>query len=230
MDSSLKVKPGDPITADIWNRMLNSADRSNVLYGGENTRITKTPHGTLVNAKTIGGYLHPWRVLVSATNASIQPGLINGQTHTINSNGSDPPITDRTPPSLLAIDTNNFNNGLGWIALELETDKDPKQPSDDPIFKYTIIKTAKIIQCKVITGSELTTKNPFFYFGFPGIGNFKVRYPLARLQSVGEDQVLVFQVAIFNLNWKAKPPQPSGGGTGGTAVGSAFPRHFFWPA
>jgi hypothetical protein len=70
---------------------------------------------------------------------------------------------------------------------------------------------------------------PFFYFFYPVIGDFKVRYPLARLQKVG-DGVNVYQVAMFNLNWKAKPPQPSGAGTEATAHGSAFPRHFFWPA
>lgn len=224
MGDFLDVNPGDPVTADKWNRLIKSTERSTVLYGGEDMRINKTPHGTLINAKHIGGFLHPWRVLVSTQAASIYPGLINGQTPTINGR----PMTDRTPPPLLELQ-DNFNNGLGWIALELETDKDPKDTSDDPTHKYAIIKTAKIVQCQVITGSELHTINPFFYFGFPGIGDFKVRYPLARLQKLG-DAVNVFQVAMFNLNWKAKPPQPSGGGTEGTAIGSAFPRHFFWPA
>lgn len=218
------VKPGDPITSDLWNRLLRATERTDVLYGGDNMRVTKTPHGTLIHAKHVGGFLHPWRVLASNTKISVYPGLINGRTPTIN----DKPMTDRVPPPLLELSKDSFNKGLGWVALELETDKDKNDKSETPNM-YATIKTAKVVQCQMIASSEKLTDNPFFYFGYPGIGDFKVRYPLARLQLVG-DGVNVYQVAMFNLNWKAKPPQPTGGGTAGTALGSAFPRHFFWPA
>jgi hypothetical protein len=220
MDDFLTVKPGDPITAEIWHQLLKSVDRSNTLYGGENTRVTKTPHGTFVNAKTIAGWLHPWRVLVSRDHATVYPGLINGQKPLMLDKVTGNELSlDNRPPPLLPLNDNSFNNGVGYIALELTCDN-----------KYQKITKAHVIQCQVIIGSELTTSNPYLYFGLPGVGNFQVRYPLARLQRVASQKFVVYQVAMFNLNWKAKPPLPSGGGTGATAIGSAFPRHFFWPA
>lgn len=225
MADFLDVKPGDPITADIWNRLLRSTDRSNILYGGENIRVAHLPQGTLINAKHVGGFLHPWRVLVSTQTISVYPGLINGsKPKMLDANtGQDQELTNRPPP-LLQLNNNTFkSDGTGWVALELTTDKG-----------YKDIKKVIVKQCQMITEAERTTNNPFFYFGLPGIegvNSYKVRYPLARLQRVGEGQVLVTQVAMFNLNWVAKPPPPPGGaGTKGTTIGSAFPRHFFWPA
>jgi hypothetical protein len=148
--------------------------------------------------------------------------------------GQDNKLTDRPPPLLPLKDTSFNANNIGWIALELETQANENDKNVPPN-KYAEIKSARVIQCQLISKSELNTKNPYFYFGLPGItvptdAVPKVRYPLARLQRVGKKQIAVYQVAMFNLNWKAKPPQPSGGGTGATAIGSAFPRHFFWPA
>lgn len=220
MDDFLSVKPGDPITADGWNQLLKSNDRANVLYGGENVRVTKLPHGTMLNAKQTSGFIHPWRVSVSTTSAHVQPGTINGMIPTIQDKktGQQRKMTDRPPP-ILHLNDNTFNaSGIGWVALEIQTDKN-----------YRDIKTAKVVQCQLIVGSEAVTNNPFFYFGLPGIGDFRVRYALARLQKVGKGKFNVFQVAMFNLNWRAKPPSPQSG-TANQATQGNLPRHFFWPA
>lgn len=216
----LDVKPGDPITAEIWNRLLAATDRSNVLYGGENIRVTKLPHGTIVNAKNTMGWLHPWKVIAAKKTATVLPGLINGEEPTMidKKTGQPKKLSDRPPPQLSINERSLGANGIGWIALELETDE-----------KYRAIKTAEVVQCQVITLSEEKTANPYFYFGLGGIGNFRVRYPLARLQKA-INGISVYQVAMFNLNWAAKPPAPSGTGTARQAGQSALPRHFFWPS
>jgi hypothetical protein len=216
----LNVRPGDPITAEIWKQLLSSTDRASVLYGGENVRIVKSPHGTLLNAKNSGlGFLHPWRVTISRTTAQVYPGLVNGGKPTIKDpvTGEDKALQDRPPPVILLNDNIFSASGIGWIALQITTDK-----------TYKPIKKAEVIQCQVIVGSEVVTDNPFFFFGLPGIGNFQVRYPLARLQRVAKFKYDVFQVAMFNLNWIAKPPALASG-TAKQATQGVLPRHFFWP-
>lgn len=208
-DDFLNVKPGDPVTADKWNQMVKANRANDVLIGGENVRIQKLPHGTLVNAKHGGGFLHPWRTLVSPTSARVMPGLVNGQQPTIkDARGTEHKLNEQPPPLLPILD-GNFNHNLGWIALELTV-------SDD----YRTIKKAHVVQCDVILDSEYDTNNPFFFYGLPGRAGHKVRYPLARLERIARGRYNVFQVAMFNLNWIAKPPTPGQ---------SAISRHFFWP-
>lgn len=203
--------------------MGSLAKSTQPLLGGEDVRITRTPHGTLYNAKRTGGFQHPWRVLVSNETATVYPGMINGQEPTIldQRTGNKLPLSNRPSPHLRI---GSFNKNIGWIALELTVDK-----------TYHKIIEAEVVQSAIIVGSELTTNNPFFFYGLPGIPSSdpdrpKVRYPLARLERVGAKSYNVYQVAMFNLNWIAKPPQPQGAGTAATAGQGALPRHFFWPS
>ncbi len=226
----LTVKQGDPISAEKWTRMQRESERNTILYGGENTRVNKNTRGVMINAFNKGGFLHPWRALVSSQTATIWPGTINGTFPKIkDQDGTLRDITERPPPLIPMVGAKFNPSDIGWIALELQLEDD-----------YRKIKTATVVQTDYIVGSEghgtpgttgfvQGTNNPFFYFGNPGIGDKKVRYQLVRLRKVGVDTkgnnlIDSFQVAMFNLNWACKPPA----GPGNT--GSQIPRHFFWPA
>lgn len=217
-----KVRAGQPVSAEAWNRMVAAAQATVPLLGGEDIRINRTPHGTLYNAKLGGGWVHPWRVLLGQGSATVNPGTINGQEPTVvDERGNEIPMSNNPAPRL---NIRNFGpDNIGWIALELTVDKN-----------YRTIKTAHVVQSAIIIGSELTTNNPFFFYGLPGIPSGdpdspKVRYPLARIQLLGPGAFSLFQVSMFNLNWVAKPPQTAAAAGGGPSTG-ANPRHFFWPA
>lgn len=207
----LEVKRGDAITADLWNRMEKASLRSRVLLGGENMRVDQFPHGALLSAKHGGGWDHPWRVIISSAAAMVSPGTVNGEKPTIKDKAGHQQLMTNRPPPLIALSHSLFDShGNGWIALELLLDKN-----------YNAIKTAEVKQTMTITGAELTTDNPFFFFGLPGIAGFKARYPLAKLKRLPGGGMQVYQIAMFNVNHKAKPPQE-----GQTSLA----RHFFWPA
>jgi hypothetical protein len=218
---SLEVRPGEPITAEKWNRVQRTAYASQILRGGDNTRTLSTPKGTLINTKHGGGWNHPWRVVASQLSARVYPGTVNGAFPTIrDSDGTEKQIDVKPPPYLnLSQPSVNDRNNVGWIALELKLKED-----------YREIETAKVVQVSFIVGSELHTDNPFFFFGLPGIGNFSVRYPLARLQYFPNTNSLeIYQVAMFNLNHVCKPPDAQRNG-GAEPNRSSLPRHFFYPA
>ncbi len=217
----LQVSPGEAITADKWNRTMKAAVSAQILRGGDNVRTISTPAGTLINTKHGGGWNHPWRVVASQLSARVYPGTVNGEYPTIlDADGTEKKI-DAHPPPYLNLSAPNINtrNNVGWIALELKLKED-----------YRDIETAKVVQVNFIVGSELHTDNPFFFFGLPGIGNFSVRYPLARLQYFPNTNSLdIYQVAMFNLNHVCKPPDQQRNG-GGEPNRSTLPRHFFYPA
>jgi hypothetical protein len=212
----LNVKPGEAVTAEKWNQMQKAAAASQVLRGGENTRIQMTPHGTLINTKHGGGWNHPWRVVTSQKEATIYPGTVNGEYPSIKTPDNQVTRIDAKPaPRLDMVFPKVGPNGVGWIALELQLEDD-----------YRMIKTAMVVQTDYIVGSELATNNPFFFFGLPGIGGHKVRYPLARLHYFRDSGALdIFQVAMFNLNHTCKPPNPDP-----DPAKSTLPRHFFFPS
>jgi hypothetical protein len=213
-DDFLSVKPGDLITADIWNKMAASADRSKMLFGGENARVNMTPHGTLVNAKFVGGYSHPWRVLPSIDHLVVNPGTINNVMPTI----KGVPLDSRPAPQL-DIDTGLYDqSGMGWIAAILTCDN-----------AWITIKHLEIKQVANITREDSTAQmNPQLYLGYAGFSDQTARYPIARIQKIpsppGEDfGYRLWQIAMFNLQWKAKPPAGPG------MPGSQVSRHFYWP-
>jgi hypothetical protein len=216
----LEVKPGEVVTAAKWNQMQKAAAASQVLRGGDNTRIHVTPHGTLINTKHGGGFNHPWRVVANQLEATVNPGTVNGGTPMIHdiATGEDVPM-DRNPAPTISMQFPKVGpNGIGWIALELKLKED-----------YRTIETAFVVQADFIVGSELATTNPFFFYGLPGIGNFSVRYPLARLQWFSDSEsVTVFQISMFNLNHTCKPPAQIS--KPGELFASTLPRHFFFPA
>jgi hypothetical protein len=215
-DDFLSVKAGDPITAEKWNQMQRAANGSQVLRGGENIAVSSFPHGVILNGRHGGGFNHPWRVVSSQLSAKVSPGTINGEYPSIVDADNNITKIDAEPPPLLDLsDPKVLENGVGWIALELKLKED-----------YRTIETARVVQCDFIVGSEQSTTNPFFFFGLPGIGNFSVRYPLARLQWFSNIGTLsIFQVAMFNLSHTCKPPNPDP-----DPAKSSLPRHFFFPA
>jgi hypothetical protein len=214
-DDFMSVNKGDPITAALWNKMAQSADASKLLLGGENTRVNISPHGTHIHSKFVGGWTHPWRVNASITYASIEPGTVNGIMAQIKG-----VRLDQRPPPLLEIDTGSYDSsGNAWIAIVLTMDK-----------ANTSIEKVEVKQVPNLTTAESTgISNPQLYIGYVGIGR-ESRYPIARMERIpsapGEDNgYRLWQVAMFNLQHKAKPPtQTSPGG-----VGSQLTRHFYWP-
>jgi hypothetical protein len=215
----LDVRPGEKVTADKWNQMKKAAAAAQILRGGDNTRITVTPHGTLINAKISGGWTNPWRVVAAQRACTVAPGTVNGEYPTLLDNDGNTKRLDEKPAPQLNISNLQLGpNNVGWIAIELKSKED-----------YRTIDTVKVVQCDFIVGSELATSNPFFFFGLPGIGDFKVRYPLARIHYFPEsDTIDIFQVAMFNLNWTCKPPAQIS--KPGEPAQSSLPRHFFFPA
>jgi hypothetical protein len=216
----LEVQPGEKITAQKWNQMQRAAAASQVLRGGENIRIQVTPHGTILNSKHGGGFNHPWRVVASQLQARVYPGTVNGEYPSMVDRDGNIIRMDAKPPPYLDLSAPKIGlNDVGWIAIELKLKDD-----------YRTIETARVVQCDFIVGSEKGTTNPFFFFGLPGIGNFSVRYPIARLQWFRDSQSLdIYQVAMFNLNHTCKPPAQQTTAPG-TKAQSTLPRHFFFPA
>lgn len=222
----LEVRAGEKVTADKWNQMQKAAASTQVLRGGDNVRIQITPHGTLINSKHGGGWNNAWRVVASQRICTVAPGTVNGEYPSIKDPDGKVIRIDTKPRPHLSLEHPVFGpNGVGWIALELKLKED-----------YRTIESAMVVQADYIVASELATTNPFFFFGLPGIGNFKVRYPLARIHQVveanpitGQPPVLdIFQVAMFNLNFSCKPPAQQS--TDGKQAQSSLPRYFFWPA
>lgn len=208
------VRPGDKITATGWNRMVRASKAAQVGYGGENVRITRTPHGTLINAKHTVGWNHPFRVISGRNNCIVNPGLVNDIMPTIHTTaglgGGGGDIKLNASPQPYLFFNSNFNSrGEGYIALELTFDD-----------KWQKITKCEVIQCANINRLDTEVVDmPQFYYGFPGLPGFKSRYPIAKLKLESTGGISVFQVAMFNLNHKSRP---------GVGVGSV--RHFYWPA
>lgn len=212
----LNVKAGDPLTMDLWNKMVAAARASQLCLGGENVNINQMPHGSLINSRFVRTWQHPWRMSASYAYAMFLPGTINGITPTVSGpQGRDVPINNNPAPVLPMSTSDWDDNGFAWIALELTYDDNWKE-----------IKKAEVVQRPNITREDSQhLDTPQLYLGYAGFNStHTARYPLVRLQRVqtqaGTLRFNYWQVAMFNLQTKCTPPIQ-----GQTSVS----RHYYWP-
>jgi hypothetical protein len=213
----LNVNPGDPITPELWNRMVAASRSSQLCLGGENVDIHRLPHGSLINSRFVQNWVHPWYMTASYAYAQFYPGTINGMTPTVAAaEGVDVPI-NFNPQPILPMSTSEWDDqGFAWMVLELTF--------ADATWKD--IKKAEIKQRANVTREDKTHLDaPQLYLGYAGFNDtLTARYPLVRLQRVqSQTTKLVFnhwQVAMFNLQHQATPPIQ-----GQTSVS----RHYYWP-
>src|SRR5438067_9431749 len=77
MDLSLFVRPGERITAALWNKLVGAC-RSARILAGDGIRLRQTPDGTLISASVWQPWNHPFKVSLSGTSATINRGWVNG--------------------------------------------------------------------------------------------------------------------------------------------------------
>ena len=217
--STFTVRPGEPITSELWNKMVAASRAAQVCLGGENVNLNQIPHGTTINARFVRSWVHPWRMQASYTHALFHPGTINGISPTIKaSRGGDIKLSNNPPPTLAISPSEWDDSGFAWMVLEITMDDDWRQ-----------IKKAQILQRPNITREDSKhVDTPQLYLGYAGFNDsHTARYPLVRLQRVqnvaagGQLRFSYWQVAMFNLQHKAVPPIE-----GQTSIS----RHYFWPA
>lgn len=212
----LNVKAGDPITMDLWNRMVSAARASQLCLGGENVSVHQMPHGSLINSRFVKGYQHPWRMVASYAYAQFFPATINGVTPTVTGPQGKDVLINNNPAPVLPMSKSAWDDqGFAWMVLELTYDDAWKE-----------IKRAEILQRPNITRQDSQhLDTPQLYLGYAGFNDtHTARYPLVRLQRVqstaGDLKFNYWQVAMFNLQTQATPPIQ-----GQTSVS----RHYFWP-
>ena len=113
------VRRGQPITADLWNRLV-VAVRAVRLLPGDGARLFSTPDGTIVGFNAPSApWSHPFQVsLIGQSAAEIRPGLINSVEPKID----DVPLsgTDSEPPPKLQFGKLRLDaDNRGYIAVEI---------------------------------------------------------------------------------------------------------------
>jgi len=214
----LRVKPGDPVTAEIWNQMAAAARASKLCLGGDNVNVRQTTQGSLINSRFVRGWNHPWKMNSSYKVAQFLPGTINGITPTVDTGrDGDIKLTNNPAPSL-AISTSEWDDeGFAWMVLELTFDEHWRE-----------IKKAEVRQRPNVTRQDKQhLDTPQLYLGYAGFNDtHTARYPLVRMQRTrtvaqGGLAFRYWQVAMFNLQHKATPP---------IQEQTSVSRHYFWPA
>ena len=207
------VRRGQPITAELWNRLV-AAVRSVRLLPGDGARLRSTPAGTIVGfSASPASWSHPFLVsLTGESTADIQPGLVNAIEPTIG--GIALSGTDRKPQPKLEFGKLKLDgDGRGYVAVEITCGK-----------KWEIL-TMEMVQVAYFDSENgedppLGSGGPSAIGGIPGILGRRVRYPLAMLRKRRTGQVALFQIVFTNLTHRAQP----------TDATSDIARHFFWPA
>lgn len=176
MDLSLFVRPGQPITAALWNKLVAAA-RSCRILAGDGIRLRQTPDGTLISCSTWKPWNHPFKVSVSGSSATIGRGLVNG----IEPKIDDVPIggdeaTGKGQPKLEFKEPKLGKDGRGWIAVEVTCDKE----------KQWTVSDATVVQV-----ADLKSDDPI-----------KARHPIAMLRKTKGGSLLHFQIEFFNLQHK----------------------------
>lgn len=174
MDLSLFVRPGQRITAVLWNKLM-AACRGARILAGDGVTLRQTPDGTLISCSIWRPWNHPFKVSMSGTSATVSRGLINGIEPTI----KDVSIggTEKEPPPKLEFKATKLDeDGRGWIAVEIRCEKE----------KWTI-ESAAIVQV-----DALETDDPAC-----------ARHPLAMLRKQPSGDLALFQIEYFNLQHRA---------------------------
>lgn len=177
MDLSLFVRPGERITASIWNKLV-TAGRAVRILAGDGIRLRKTPDGTLISCSTWKPWNHPFKVSLSGTSATINRGLVGG----IEPKIKDVPIggdevNGKPQPKLEFKEPKLDKDGRGWIAVEVTCDKEQQWG----------VKSATVVQV-----AELKSDDPL-----------KARHPIAMLRRSKAGSLSLFQITFFNLQHRA---------------------------
>ena len=172
MDLSLFVRPGDKLTAELWNKLV-LAVKSCTVWPGSGTRIRRTPDGTTISATFWDDWSHPFKVNYAGSACTVSKGLIDGVEPKI----KDVPISgdskNKQPIPVLDVSHPKLDkDGHGWIAIEIEVDADK--------WKTT---AASIVQVDSLKSDA----------------KLKGRHPLAFLTKKADDSIECFQVEFFNL-------------------------------
>jgi len=206
------VRRGQPITAELWNKLV-AAVRSVRLLPGDGARLRSTPNGTLVGFDAPSApWAHPFQVtLIGQSAAQISSGLVDA----IEPKIDDVPLSgtdDQPPPRLefgkLKLDANN----RGYVAIEITCDEK---------WKITKMEIVQVAYFDSESGEEPPegSGGVSAIGGIPGISGRRVRYPVAMLRLRKSGLLEVFQIVFFNLAHRAQPRDDR----------SQIARHFFWP-
>ena len=206
------VRRGQPITADLWNRLV-AAVRAVRLLPGDGARLRSMPDGTIVGFDAASSpWAHPFQVsLIGQSAAEIRTGLLNAIEPKIAGvplSGTD----DKPPPKLefgkLKLDTDN----RGYIAVEITCGKK---------WEITTMEMVQVAYFDSESGEEPPegSGGPSSIGGIPGISGRRVRYPLAMLRQRSTGQLDLFQIVFFNIVHRAQPRNDA----------DDVARHFFWP-
>jgi hypothetical protein len=177
MDLSLFVRPGERITAALWNKLVAVA-RSCRIISGDGIRLRQTPDGTLISCSSWTPWNHPFKVSFSGTSATIGRGLVNG----IEPKIDDVPIggdeaAGKAQPKLEFKEPKFGKDGRGWIAIEVMCDKE----------KQWAVASATVVQVGELKSDDAT----------------KARHPIAMLRKTNAGSLIQFQIEFFNLQHKA---------------------------
>lgn len=123
----LHVRKGDPVLP-AWNNLLDWAKQFR-LFAGRGVRLTRTPNGTFIVAEQQSTpWDHPFKVTVSATEATVLLGTLNNQVPMISGKRLDEEVA---PQLKLAGGPNRDRRS--WVCLDLRVDvKTGAIDPDDP--------------------------------------------------------------------------------------------------
>lgn len=175
MDLSLFVRPGQRITAALWNKLV-AACRGARILAGDGISLRQTPDGTMISCSTWRPWNHPFKVSMSGTSATISRGLISEIEPTIH----DAPIggTEKSgPPKLEFKEPKLDEDDRGWIAVEILCEQ----------------KEWKIESATVVQVDSLETDDPA-----------RARHPLAMIRKQASGSLSLFQIEYFNLQHRAE--------------------------
>ena len=206
------VRRGQPITAELWNRLV-AAVRTVRLLPGDGARLRSTPDGTIVGFDAVPApWAHPFQTsLVGKSAAIIGSGLINSIEPKIDDVPLSGSKTDPTPR--LNFGTPKLDpDGRGYVAAEITCDDKWK------------IKTMEMVQVAYFDSENGEdppegSGGPSAIGGIPGLSGRRVRYPIAMLRQRSTGQIDLFQIVFFNVVHRAQPKDAT----------TDIARHFFWP-
>ena len=176
MDLSLFVRPGERLTAALWNKLVTAVRACRILPG-DGITLRQTPDGTLLSCTLWKTWNHPFKVSFAGTSATINLGLVDGLEPKI----KDVPISgieDKgiAQPKLEFKVPKVDKDGRGWIAIEVTCDE-----------KEWKTKSAEMVQV-----DNLKSDNAL-----------KARHPIAMLRQKKNGEMSCFQVEYFNLQHRA---------------------------
>jgi len=171
-DLSLFVRPGEKLTASLWNDLV-ALVRSCRVWPGNGTRIRRTPDGSTISASFADSWDHPFKVFFAGDSCTIAKGTVDNIEPTIDGVPLSGDARKKKGIPTLDLSAPEFNDdGLGWIVVEITVDPDQ--------WKTT---AAEIKQVDTLTADD----------------KLKGRHPIALLAQRDGGNPDCFQVEYFNL-------------------------------